>query len=82
MERAYITCTKYNKFPGEGLQKCSAVISASLFSYIFVTLAGRLVGMGENDKVCFFFFTLFPLRASIDNWKILANNNFPRTGPR
>ena len=81
MVRAYIACTRYNKLPGEGLQKCNAVISAFLFSYIFLLSLGVLWGWGKRIKWGFYF-TLFPLRASIDNWKIVANNNFPRTGPR
>ena len=48
------------------MQRCYINVPVLLY---FLTLAGRLMGMGEKDKLCIFFFTLFPLRANIDNWK-------------
>ena len=78
--RANIAFTKDYKSPSESLQKRGAVTpSLPVFLY-FLTLAWRFVGLGENDKQFSFF--LFPLPASIENCKILANNSSPRTGPR
>ena len=36
-------------------------------NHFFLTPAGGFVGFTENDKLCFFFFLLFPLPATAEN---------------
>ena len=36
-------------------------------NHFFLTVAGGFVGLTENDKLCSFFFLLFPLPATAEN---------------
>ena len=53
--RANIAFTRPYKSPSESLQKRNAVTPGLPVFLYFLTLAGRFVGLGENDKTHFSF---------------------------